>query len=164
MSEPTTTPFTTLVLCSVVVVGGLLLRSFVPQALATGADPPFSQRASELPGRGNPLSSGPSFNTAAIDQRNQQARLLADLIEELRRTRILLEQGSISVTVASPGIDYSRLAELLEEACDRSDRPSATAPVLRIDDPDPVPSTPSAGTGGVRRLDGTPSGSRSEVD
>ena len=165
MSEPAPTPFTTLFLCSVVVVVGLLLRSFVPQALASGADPPFSQRASELPGRGNPLSSGPSFNTAGIDQRNQQIRLLADLIEELRRTRALLEQGTVAVTVTSPGIDYPRLAELIAEACHRSDRSAGAAtPLPRIDDPESVSPERPAGTGGIRRLDETPSGSGAEVD
>ena len=165
MSEQAPTPFPTLFLCSVVVVGGLLLRSFVPQALATGADPPFSQRASELPGRGNPLSSGPSFNTAGIEQRNQQIRLLADLIEELRRTRALLEQGTVAVTVTSPGIDYPRLAELLAEACHRSEGSAGAASAMsRIDDPEPASPARSAGTGGIRRLDETPSGPGAEVD
>lgn len=168
MSEEAPTPFPTLFLCSVVVVGGLLLRSFVPQALATGADPPFSQRASELPGRGNPLSSGPSFNTAGIEQRNQQIRLLADLIEELRRTRALLEQGTVAVTVTSPGIDYPRLAELLAEACHRSEGSEGSAGAVsamsRVDDPEPASPSRSAGTGGIRRLDETPSGPGAEVD
>ena len=165
MSEPSRTPFPTLFLCSVVVMGGLLLRSFVPKALATGADPPFSQRASDLPGSGNPLSTGPSFNTAGIDQRNQQIRLLADLIEELRRTRALLEQGTISVSAAGPGIDYPLLAELISEACGRIDRSRhAAAPALRADDPEPGPPARPAGTGGIRRLDGTSRGSGAEVD
>ena len=112
---------------SLALVGGLaLLQGFDPASDAVAGDPPYTQRASDLDGIQNPSASGPLFNTTAINQRNAQIELLSAILDELKSTRRLLEDGSARVTVESVDLDYAQIGDLIESSNDRGD-PSNTA-------------------------------------
>ncbi len=142
------------VFLSLAIVGGIgLMQQFDPVSDAMASDPPYTQQASGLPGVQSP-SDGPPFNTSGIRQRNAQIELLSEILQELRATRRLLEDGSARVTVDSVEIDYDRLMQAMDGGQDPTPA-GASAPDDSVD-AGSISATRAAGTGKgsgvVRRL------------